>query len=313
MRKTIIPILAFSLLIGSFSFAEEEPIEYQLDAPYALIADYESGNYLYANGIKDIIDVGSATKLMTYLVLMDDIQLIQIRRLTDIITVDANALSSEDSSFPLERGQSISVNELISGMLTHDSDDAARALAIYFEKKEEHFVKKMNRKATQLGLKNTRYITATGESLTNEFNQSTLEDQFILVRHILKKYPVILSYFEKENLSSGSFFENLELSSYHFNGLAKGKLSTDTYFVITTNLQEGDDRNNLLITFLYEVPSEEDLLPMLENYAAYAKDQYTYDSIKNIVSFSTQLKKEDEIETPSLTLYDIRDQLLMHP
>ena len=110
-----------------------------------------------------------------------------------MIYIDEDTTKVKGSSLELKEGESFTVNELLEALMVVSANDATYALAKYVAGSEEAFVNMMNDKAKSLGLNNTIYFNSTGLPEGEIQNMMSPRDIFILSRHIINKYPEILS------------------------------------------------------------------------------------------------------------------------
>ncbi len=137
-----------------------------------VVLDLRSGKILGAKKMTERRSIGSITKLVTALIILDE------NNLNDIVTVPESATRVEGSRIWLASGEKITVRDLISGLLIHSGNDAAYTLAIYNAGSIEAFVAKMNEKAQKLGLTGTHFGNPAG--LDRADNYSTAQDIALL-------------------------------------------------------------------------------------------------------------------------------------
>lgn len=148
------------------------PTSLNIQAGAYMVMDIRSGKVLAGKKTSERRAIGSITKLITALIILDE------NNLNDVVKVPESATKIEGSRIYLASGEKITVRDLISGLLIHSGNDAAYALAIYNAGSVEAFVKKMNEKAQKLGLKNTHFTNPAG--LDRNDNYSTAEDIALL-------------------------------------------------------------------------------------------------------------------------------------
>jgi D-alanyl-D-alanine carboxypeptidase len=161
----------------------------------------------------EVIPIASLSKLMTAVVALENYNL------DDQITISSSAVNTYSILGGLKKDEVISVKDLLYVTLIESSNDGAEALA---EKMGiEEFVFKMNKKAEDLGMKNTHFVNPTGldvftdssEKEIDETNVSTPSDLEKLVVYILKSQPLIpeiLSLPEKQIKSASGVIHNLK-------------------------------------------------------------------------------------------------------
>lgn len=204
MKNKKIGFIIFALvgiLFSSFPTrvnAEELGIEHRVKS--YLIGSFEDGEILNEYNSDEAMNMASVSKLMTYLVVKDSIEEGKIS-LEDKVTIDENIEAVEGSSFELKKGEEVSVNDLLKGLMVVSGNDAAYALGVHTATTEEKFADLMNQKAKELGLKNAKFVNASGLQSEKGQNTLTTKEIFELARHIIKKYPEILDYSKIEVLN----------------------------------------------------------------------------------------------------------------
>jgi D-alanyl-D-alanine carboxypeptidase (penicillin-binding protein 5/6) len=151
-----------------------------------LLVDVVSGQTLVAQSADEPREPASLTKLMTaYLVFraLKDKELVP----SQMVNVSEKAWRAEGSRMFLEPRKAVSVDELLHGMIVQSGNDAAIALAETVAGSEAAFVERMNKEAVRLGLKNTRFVNATGLPAPQQV--STANDLAMLASSIIRDFP----------------------------------------------------------------------------------------------------------------------------
>lgn len=194
LQKQITLILIFILLFSSVTFADSVGIEGEVSS--YLLGDFETGKILEEYNIDKPLEVASITKLMTYLVVMEEIQSGNIS-LDDLVYIDEEVSNIRGSSFNLKEGEIFSVETLIESLLIVSANDSAVALAKHVAGDTNSFVKMMNDKAKELKLNATYYLNPTGFPEEQGQNMMSTMDIFVLSKYILEKYPQVLDITRK--------------------------------------------------------------------------------------------------------------------
>lgn len=127
-----------------------------LTAATALLVDLDSGQTLYALRPDDPVPPASTAKIMTALVVM------QRANMDDVVTVSSTAAATPGSRMGLVAGETLTVRELLYGLLVPSGNDAAVALAEHVAGSEAEFVALMNQAAALMGLTATRFTNMHG-------------------------------------------------------------------------------------------------------------------------------------------------------
>ncbi|MBV7276775.1 D-alanyl-D-alanine carboxypeptidase family protein [Clostridium thailandense] len=161
-----------------------------VDASSALLMEPKSGKIIFEKNSNEKLPPASVTKIMTMLLSMEAVDSGRIK-LTDKVTISENSKKMGGSSMLLDTGEVRTVEDLIKGIGIASGNDAAVAMAEYLAGSEDAFVKLMNERASQLGMKNTSFKNCTGLSAAGHV--TTAYDISLMSRELLK-HPTILKY-----------------------------------------------------------------------------------------------------------------------
>ncbi len=153
----------------------EEPV---IHSRAAVIYDRETKQILWGKKEKEKRAMASTTKIMTAIVVLEKTQL------SDIVTVSKKAANTGGSVLHINTGDKITVLHLLYGLLLRSGNDAAVALAEYVGGNIEGFADLMNKKAKELNLENTHFVTPHG--LDNENHYTTAYELAILTDYALQ-------------------------------------------------------------------------------------------------------------------------------
>lgn len=133
--------------------AAEVPI---LNSRRCVIFDRTSKTVMYGKNEELRSAMASTTKIMTATIALEN------GNLQDEITIDRKAAGTGGSRLGLKRGDKITLNDLLYGLMLRSGNDAAVAIAEHIGGSVEGFAELMNQKATELGLKDTHFVTPHG-------------------------------------------------------------------------------------------------------------------------------------------------------
>lgn len=165
----------------------------ETSAASAVLMDPASGNVLFAKNPHEKREPASITKIMTMLLAMEAVKEGRIRLDDEVVTSEnARAQSDTDGSVVfLEQGERRKVEELLIGIAVGSGNDACVALAEHIAGSEEKFVELMNKRAAELGMKNTHFVNCHG--MPAEDHYTTAYDVALMSREAVK-YPELLRY-----------------------------------------------------------------------------------------------------------------------
>ena len=187
VKKNISILLAVVILLLSLPMNVGAVSDDEITAPSAILVDGENFNILYEKNSHEKRSVASITKVMTVLLIMEDIESGKIS-LTDTVTASAHAASMGGSDIWLEEGEQMSLDDMLKATLVASANDAAVALAEYTEGSEDAFVKRMNTRAKELGMKDTVFKNCNG--LDEEGHISSAYDVALMSAELIKHTKV---------------------------------------------------------------------------------------------------------------------------
>lgn len=190
LKKASIIIFCFILLIPSLALGAD------CSASSAIVMDALSGDILYQKNINEKRSIASTTKIMTALIACES------GKMEDTVEITFDMVNTFGTLLGLREGDKITLKDLVAGMLLPSGNDAANAVALYLAGSFESFSAMMNKKAAQLGMENSLFVTPSG--LDEGEHHSTAYDLAILTAASLKndyfaeicskqKYDVVIS------------------------------------------------------------------------------------------------------------------------
>lgn len=157
----------------------------------ALVVDVKTGKTLYQKNATKVRPIASLTKLMTALVVLDAKQ-----NLNQTITVDKNDLDRvKHTHSRIRMGTKVTRRDALHLALMSSENRMASALARHYPGGRSAFVRAMNNKARQLGMRNTHFYDSTGLSTRNV---STAQDLGKLAAAAYRQ-PLIRQFTQDEN------------------------------------------------------------------------------------------------------------------
>lgn len=197
-RTSFVPILIILLAIGAVLFLHwhNDRVSWygealtastvgdeRLSSHSALMIDLTEDRICYAKNQNERLPIASLTKIMTALTVIEKCDSLDAEYTFngDIIS---RMVASHASRAGFEAGETVSVRDLLYGIMLPSGGDAALGAAEYVAGDEEAFVILMNRRAKQLGMKNTHFSDVTG--LDDTDNYSTAADMALLFAKALE-------------------------------------------------------------------------------------------------------------------------------
>ena len=162
MKRFICFFLLFAVLLCPAASAE--PLrdgDISISAPSAILMEKYTGEMLYEKNAHERIFPASVTKVMTMLLIVEDIESGKLK-LDDTVTASARAASFGGSCVYLEEGEQMSVDDMLKCIAVVSANDCAIAMAEHISGTEQLFVERMNRRAEELGLEDTHFTRLHG-------------------------------------------------------------------------------------------------------------------------------------------------------
>lgn len=178
MKKILSLIIIFILFISKIN-----ALELNISSESAILYNLDSGEVLYEKNSDEVRQIASLTKIMTALVTIENVDNLDkqvILTKEDFAgLIEANAVQAGFTN-----GEVVTYKDLLFALLLPSGADAAKAIARNVGGSEENFINKMNEKAKELNLKNTKFSTVIG--LDDENNYSTAKEVSIIFKEALK-------------------------------------------------------------------------------------------------------------------------------
>jgi D-alanyl-D-alanine carboxypeptidase (penicillin-binding protein 5/6) len=210
-------------------------------ATEAIVMDYQTGAILFEKNADQQVQPASLSKLMTIYLLFEALKKGEVT-LDDTFPVSEEAWAlREGSKMFVGIGTKIRVEDLIRGIIVQSGNDACVVVAEGLAGSVPAFVERMNAKAKELGLTNSRFDNPHGLEDPNQL--MTARDIALLSRHLIKDFPEDYRYFsEKEFTFNGIKQGNRNPLLYKdptVDGLKTGHLSVSGYSVAVSANRNG--------------------------------------------------------------------------
>lgn len=193
MKRLISIFLSITIcLITPITVKANTIDEKNINAKSVVLMDLNSKKLLYSSNKDERLSPASVTKIMSILLILESIDSGKIK-LTDKVTASKSAVSMGGSQIWLEVGEKMTVDELLKAVVVASANDACTALGEYVGGSVTGFVKMMNDKAKELGLKNTSFENCTGLDDTTNNHYSSAYDLAIIATEVMK-HKLVLDY-----------------------------------------------------------------------------------------------------------------------
>lgn len=186
--------LLLCLLSGTVAAAPSlTPSAPQVPGTAHLLIDHNSGQVLAAHNADERVEPASLTKIMSAYVVFAELAEGNIT-LEDEVRISEKAWRMKGSRMFLEVNSSVTVKELLMGMIVQSGNDASVALAEHVAGSEGAFVALMNHHAAELGMNGTQFANSTGMPAKDHF--TTANDLALLARAMISEYPEYYEWYK---------------------------------------------------------------------------------------------------------------------
>lgn len=195
MKKICAFITLVAIIILPCSFGAFAEGEVAVKAKSAVLMDASTGEVLFSLNENEKAYPASVTKIMPLLLFMEAIDSGKMA-LTDTVTASSVAAGKGGSQIWLKEGETMTVDELLRATAIASANDACTALGEHIAGSEEAFVKMMNDRAAELGMKNTHFVNCSGldddttEHLTTAYDIALMSKE-LLSHERIKTYTTV--------------------------------------------------------------------------------------------------------------------------
>lgn len=257
MKKIIILLSCFLILFPMAIRAEEATdtnveenndtnVSLAQNAKSAILIDASTGQVLFEKNSHEKLAPASMTKIMSMLVIVESIEK-GIIHWDDMVTASSNASSMGGSQILLETGEQMKVEDMFKGVAVASGNDAVVALAEAVAGTTDEFVKMMNDKVKELGLKDTNFKNPHGLDDANHY--SSAYDMAMIARELVKHEKVLTftSIYEdylRKGTSKEFWLVNTNKLVRFYNGVdgLKTGYTTEAGYCLTATAKKNDMR-----------------------------------------------------------------------
>ncbi|MGJ7044663.1 D-alanyl-D-alanine carboxypeptidase (penicillin-binding protein 5/6) [Thermoanaerobacterium thermosulfurigenes] len=243
MKKTLLFTLIFvlicSVLLENFAYADN----FNLKSKSAILMDANTGKVLYEKNSHEELPPASVTKVMTMLLVIEALDSGKIKT-TDKVVTSEHAYDMGGTQIYLEVGEEMTVDDLLKSVAMNSANDASVALAEYISGSEEKFVEEMNKRAKELGAKNTNFKNASG--LPEDGHYTSVYDMALISRELVKHKNVFKYLTDKiDSVRNGKFsLANTNKLLWNYQGAdgIKTGSTSEALYCLSATAKRGDTR-----------------------------------------------------------------------
>lgn len=235
--KIILPF--FLLLFVPVSLGAKAP-EGRKPVQSALVIEAETGHVLFAQNPDTLTYPASLTKMMTLVLLFDALKERKVTMNTWLKT-SVHAAAQPPCRIGLRVGERIRVRDAMMALITKSANDVAVVVAENLAGSEKEFVRRMNRKAWQLGMRKTTFQNPSG--LGHRHQRTTARDMATLAHALIYQYSPYYQHFKSQSFKyKGTLYANHNklLKTYHgMDGIKTGYIRDSGFNLATSCVRHG--------------------------------------------------------------------------
>lgn len=244
-------IIYFATLFFSFSIFANSNLG--LNSKSHILVDFTTGTVLSEERANEVMSPASLTKIVTAYTILSEIKKGNINK-DDIVKISENAVRTarrtNSSRTFLEVRHTVTLHELLKGLLVQSGNDAAIALAEHTSGTEDKFTELMNYYVKQhLGLKNSNFRNASG--LPAQEHYTTASDLSVIIRDLIKEFPEDYAYyFSMKGYTYNNIFQpnrnRMLFRDENFDGIKTGWTNEAGYCYASSLIKDG--RRLIIVT-----------------------------------------------------------------
>ena len=246
-----------------------------LESGSAILIEQNTGQILYSHNIHEKLRPASVTKIMSVLLIMEQIDSGKLSY-SDSISCSETATAMGGSQIWLDTNETLTVDEMLKAICIVSANDCVVAMAEHIAGSEQAFVQMMNDKAKELGMNDTTFKNCHG--IDEDGHLTSAYDIAIMSKELLTKHPDIKKYTTTwmDSLRNGKselVNTNKLIRSYKgITGLKTGSTSLALY-----NLSASATRDDLsLIAVIMKAPSTKIRFSEATKLLDYGFSKFTY-------------------------------------
>ena len=170
-------VLSVFIFLYIFSFSVSSAPFYDVSAKSAILMNHETKEVIYEKNATSKMSMASTTKIMTSIIAIESGKL-------DCVVVAKKDSTVEGTAIGIKKGNAFTLRTLVYAMLLESGNDAAILVAEYLAGSEKEFAKMMNKKADEIGMSSTHFVTASG--LDDSEHYTTAYDMALLGSYVIE-------------------------------------------------------------------------------------------------------------------------------
>lgn len=270
-------------------------VSFNFESEAQILIEPLTGEVIYANNEEEELLPASVTKVMTLLLIMEQIDSGNLDY-SDVVTCSKNASEMGGSQIWFKENEILTIEEALKAICVVSANDVTVAMAELIGGSEDNFVIMMNGKAKELGMNHTHFVNCHG--IDEEGHYTCAKDIAIMARELVNKHPNILKYTSiwMDTLRNGEFGLNStnKLIRYYdgATGLKTGYTKDAGYNLVATATR-GD---NTFLSVILKAPTSEVRTNETKQLLDYAFSNYMVEKLCSTEAIIDEIPVDKNIE-----------------
>lgn len=279
-------------LVSSINAMAATPPE--INAEGSVLMDATTGEILFSKNPNKVLEPASTTKVLTAIITLENCDL------NEDVVVTEDFTKIDGTTIGLLKGDTVTVKDLLLGLLLESGNDAANALAYHISSSIDDFAVLMNKKAKEIGAINSNFKNPSGlpdpEHLTTAHDLALIMNEAIKNKTYLELSNIMTHEIKIKNDSSRTIWVNNKNhminknSSYYYSSTIAGKNGYTTKSNHTYTIAAKKNGHVLVASYLNALDKNKNFEDM----------RTVFDYGFNNFSFSNLYKKGDEVDSIKL-------------
>ena len=270
-------------------------VSFNFESEAQILIEPLTGEVIYANNEEEELLPASVTKVMTLLLIMEQIDSGNLDY-SDVVTCSKNASEMGGSQIWFKENEILPIEEALKAICVVSANDVTVAMAELIGGSEDNFVIMMNGKAKELGMNHTHFVNCHG--IDEEGHYTCAKDIAIMARELVNKHPNILKFTSiwMDTLRNGEFGLNStnKLIRYYdgATGLKTGYTKDAGYNLVATATR-GD---NTFLSVILKAPTSEVRTNETKQLLDYAFSNYMVEKLCSTEAIIDEIPVDKNIE-----------------
>ncbi len=239
IAKTVSALLLSSTLAAAPAIVPRAP---EIAATSFILMDGKTGHVIVEGNADEPLPPASLTKIMTSYIAAEEMQRGNLK-LTDQVHISEKAWSTQGSKMFVAVNSTVSVEDLMRGIVIQSGNDSSVAIAEHIGGSEAAFADMMNQYAELLGMQNSFFMNSSGLDTEDNYNIMSARDLAILARAVVYNHPEFYPMYAEREFTYNDIRQpnrnTLLFRDRAVDGIKTGHTEAAGYCLVTSAARDG--------------------------------------------------------------------------